>query len=147
MISINSVLQVSSTTWKWEELTFGGEEAGDKMLWGCTGEGGGGGLVWGWIGVFLRVFSCRELLFYRAVVRLHSWVLGRDGVSWHGGDWWWIVMVQGLGMGKAINGLCLHGYMLNLVWVELEGVQVGSGGQLHSSGCKRYKGCKRGCRA
>jgi hypothetical protein len=33
-------------------------------------------------------------------------------------------MALGLGMGKAINGLCLHGYMLNLVWVELEGVPI-----------------------
>ncbi len=43
-------------------------------------------------------------------------------------------------MGKAINGLCLHGYMLNLVWVELKGVQVGSGGRLHRGGCERCKG-------
>ncbi len=50
-----------------------------------------------------------------------------DGVSRHSGDGWWMVMERVLGMGKAIrvNGLCLHGYMLNLVWVELEGVQLG----------------------
>ncbi len=96
-----------------------------------------GGLVWGWIGVFLRVFSCRELLFYSAVARLHSGLRGRDAVSRHGGDGWWMVMARGLGMRKAINELCLHGYLLNLVWVELEGVPVGSGGQLRSGGCER----------
>jgi hypothetical protein len=85
------------------------------------------GMDWG----ILLVFSCRELLFYSAVVRLHSGVLGRDWVSLNGGDGWWMVMVRGLGMGKAITGLFLHGYMLNLVWVELEEVQVGSGGQLY----------------
>ncbi len=69
---------------------------------------GGGGLVWGWIGVFLLVFSCRELLFYSAVVRLHSEVLGRDRVSWHGGDGWWMVTARGLGLGKVINGFCLN---------------------------------------
>jgi hypothetical protein len=30
-----------------------------------------GWLVWGWIGLFLQAFSCRELLFYGAVARLH----------------------------------------------------------------------------
>jgi hypothetical protein len=93
----------------------------------------GGGLVWGWIGIFLLVFSCRELLLYRAVARLHSasGVRGtrREGIlsrHWHGGDGRWMVMARGpgLGMGKAINGICLHGYLLNLVWVELEGVLV-----------------------
>jgi hypothetical protein len=104
--------------------------------------GGGAclGMDWG----ILQVFSCRELLFYSAVARLHSGVLGRDGVSWHGGDGWWMEMARGLGMGKAFNGLCFHGYMLNLVWVELEGVPVGSGSQLCSGGCERCKGRERG---
>jgi hypothetical protein len=97
------------------------------------GRGGGGGLVWGWIGVFLLVFFCRELLFYSAVARFHSGVQGKDRVSQHGGDRWCMVMERGLGMGKAVNGLCLHGYMLNLVWVELEGVLVGMGGPLQSA--------------
>ncbi len=86
------------------------------------------------------MFSCRELLFYCAVARLHSGVLGEDGVSLHGGDWWWMVMDShsewDLNMGKAVDGLCLHGYMLDLVWVEqleLEGVPMGSGGQLQSA--------------
>ncbi len=42
-------------------------------------------------------------------------------------------MAQGLGMGKAVNGLCVHGYILNLVWVEMEGVQVGKGCPLQSA--------------
>jgi hypothetical protein len=48
-------------------------------------------------------------------------------------------MVQGLGMGKAINGPCLHGCMLNLVWVELEGVPVAGGCPLLSGGGERCK--------
>jgi hypothetical protein len=36
-------------------------------------------------------------------------------------------------MGKAVNGLSLHGYMLYLVWVEMEGVTVGRGCPLRSA--------------
>ncbi len=59
----------------------------------------GGVLVWGWIGVFLQVFSCRDVLFYSALASLHSGVRGRDGVSQHSVDRWWIVMALGLGIG------------------------------------------------
>ncbi len=96
------------------------------------------------LGYFCECFPVENSYFYSAVARLHSGVRGRDGVSQHGGDGWTMVMVQGLGMGKAINGLCLHGYMLNLVWVELEGLPVGSGGQLRCGGCERCKGCEGG---
>ncbi len=75
----------------------------------------GGGLDLGWTGVFFRVLSCGERLFYCAVARLPCGVQGRDWVSQHDGDWWWMVMAQGLGMGKAIHGLCLHGCMPDLV--------------------------------
>ncbi len=45
----------------------------------------GSGLDWGWIGVLLLVFSCRELLFYCAVARVTSvGVQGRNRLSWHG---------------------------------------------------------------
>ncbi len=44
-----------------------------------------------------------------------------------------MVMARGLGMGKAVNGLCVHGDILNLVWVEMEGVQVGRGCPLRSA--------------
>ncbi len=37
------MLQVSSTTLEQEELTLGKEEAGHKVLRGCTGEGEGEG--------------------------------------------------------------------------------------------------------
>ncbi len=40
-----------------------------------------GWLLWGWIGVFLLVFSCSELFFYGAVARLHSGVQGKDEVG------------------------------------------------------------------
>ncbi len=40
-------MQVSSATWKWEELTSGEEEAGDKMLGAGTGKGEGGGGLFG----------------------------------------------------------------------------------------------------
>ncbi len=74
------------------------------------------------------------ILFYSAVERLHSGVLGKDWVSLHGSEHWgWVV--DGDGAGKSHQWLCLHGYILNLVWVELEGVQVGSGAQLRSGGC------------
>ncbi len=87
-----------------------------------------GWLVCGWIGLFFQLFSCRELLFYRAVARLHSGVQGKDWVSLHGGDGRWMVMAQGLNLGKAVDGICLHGFMLDLVWVELEGVGRGGDG-------------------
>ncbi len=44
-----------------------------------------------------------------------------------------MVMARSLGMGKAVNRLCLHGYMLDLVWVEMEGVPVGREGPLRSA--------------
>ena len=69
---------------------------------------------------------------------------GKDGASRHGGDWRWMVMEQGLNLGKAVNGLCLHGYMLDLVWVELEGVPMGRGCPLLSGGGERFKGRERG---
>ncbi len=69
------------------------------------------GVDWG----ILRVFSCKKLLFYGAVTRLHTGVLGKDRISRLGEDRWWMVMARGLVMGKAVNGLCLHGYMLDFV--------------------------------
>jgi hypothetical protein len=78
------------------------------------------GLVWGKIGLIFQVFSCKERLIYWAVARFHSGVRGKDRVSLHGGDWWLMVMGQGLDMGKAVHGLCLHVYMLDLVWIELD---------------------------
>ncbi len=80
-------------------LKTGEEEAGDEMLGGGTSEGEGPrrvrGLVWGWIGAFLRVFSCRKLLCYSAVARLHPGVRGRDG----GISAWWGRVVDGDGAG------------------------------------------------
>jgi hypothetical protein len=38
--------------------------AGDEMLGVCTGEGeGGGGLVWGWIGVYCESFPVENSYF------------------------------------------------------------------------------------
>ncbi len=83
------------------------------------------------------MFSCGELLFYGAVTRLYCGVRWRDGISQDGGDGWWMVMEQGVGMGKAINRLCWHGYMLVLVWGELEVVPVADGSPLQSGGGER----------
>ena len=106
-----------------------------------------GWLVWGWIGVFFQVFSCRELLFYCAVARLHSGVQGKDWASRHGGDGQWMVMEQGLNMGKAVDGLCLHGYML-FFGLGRGGWSSGGDSEGQStakcSGVERCKGRERG---
>jgi hypothetical protein len=98
------------------------------------------------LGYFSQVFFCREWLFqvYCAMERLE--VLGWHGLSQHGGNGLWMVMDQGLGMEKAVNEHCLHGYILVLVWGELEGKQVVGGGPLQSGGHggKRFKVHKRG---
>ncbi len=78
------------------------------------------------LGYFFKCFPVENCYF---TVLLQDFILECKGRTGYLGmvDGRWMVMAQGLNMGKAVDGLCLHGYMLDLVWVELEGVPVASG--------------------
>jgi hypothetical protein len=67
------VFEHDSDAWIWKrEAIKLWEEAGDEVLGGGAGEGEGAGpagLDWGWIEVFIRVISNKELLVCRCQVR------------------------------------------------------------------------------